>query len=275
MTRIVRRGGPSFELALEPRTIAFTAVQPAAASAAAFAMCCGASAQHSRLSMTCKQQLHQPHHHCAEQQPVLTSSLALAHQSPSPSTPSSLRDVTRFGFGLCGEFGSSIDGPTKITEHLFLGAQSDAANFAALQSLGIKRILNVAGECSVDTCIAAKLQVKSVPLRDHSDEDIAAHFDECISFIREGVERGERVLVHCRMGVSRSTTMVIAYLMRYGVDERHAAPLRYGDAFDFVKALRPQVSPNLGFVLSLHAIDRERGFETPDSTVFDTALGLW
>lgn len=53
-----------------------------------------------------------------------------------------------------------------------------------------------------------------------------------------------RILVHCRMGISRSVTFVLAYLL-------HAKriPLRY--SFPYLRQLRPIVMPNGGFWLQL------------------------
>lgn len=66
------------------------------------------------------------------------------------------------------------------------------------------------------------------------------HFKECISFIHECRLNGGSCLVHCLAGVSRSTTMVVAYLMtvtHYNRDECLSA----------VKAVRAFVGPNDGF----------------------------
>lgn len=48
------------------------------------------------------------------------------------------------------------------------------------------------------------------------------------------------VLVHCYMGISRSSTLVIAFLMKeYGMD--------YHKAFAFTKSKRDVIDPNEGF----------------------------
>ena len=41
----------------------------------------------------------------------------------------------------------------------------------------------------------------------------AKYFDHCIEFIDYNIKKGN-VLVHCMMGISRSSTIVIAYLMK-------------------------------------------------------------
>ena len=51
---------------------------------------------------------------------------------------------------------------------------------------------------------------------------------------------GEKVLVHCAAGISRSGTVVVAYMMaKYNI--------RYEDAVRMVRAKRGCVCPNQGF----------------------------
>lgn len=155
---------------------------------------------------------------------------------------------------------------TQVTPHLYLGGQGDASSASLLRKLKIRRILNVAGECmphshpsdSENQAEMSQIETMHIELKDHSDENISTHFSDALKFIHEAISQKEAVLVHCRFGVSRSATIVIAYLMQYGTKESpKPSPMSYETSFDFVKARRPQVSPNLGFVLALHQLDEE------------------
>lgn len=74
------------------------------------------------------------------------------------------------------------------------------------------------------------------------------YLSSCIRFIDESRHYGN-VLVHCRQGVSRSASVVLAYLMK----TKH---LSYDEAFAFVKARRPRVSPNSSFSKQLRQFER-------------------
>jgi protein tyrosine phosphatase len=62
-----------------------------------------------------------------------------------------------------------------------------------------------------------------------------------LAFIDRAIADGGRVLVHCQAGISRSATIVVAWVMR-----RHGIPVHA--ALAHVRALRPVVCPNPGFM---------------------------
>jgi protein-tyrosine phosphatase len=70
------------------------------------------------------------------------------------------------------------------------------------------------------------------------------YFKEAVEFIKAAVDKGQNVLVHCFAGVSRSCTIVIAYLVRFFGMEVYSA-------LNFVKRKRPWVNPNYGFYAQL------------------------
>lgn len=59
------------------------------------------------------------------------------------------------------------------------------------------------------------------------------------------------VLIHCMAGISRSTSLIIYYLMKkYGVS--------YDQAYRLIKAKRPIIQPNVGFESQLRTYDKLR-----------------
>ncbi len=75
------------------------------------------------------------------------------------------------------------------------------------------------------------------------------HFKEFEDFINTQFEEGRNILVHCHMGISRSVTLVISWIMKYfNLTDREACKL--------VNSKRPQASPNFYFCCLLHKYNR-------------------
>lgn len=71
------------------------------------------------------------------------------------------------------------------------------------------------------------------------DEHIYPHLETAHGYIKANLEK-TNVLVHCQMGISRSSTLVIAYLMKeYG--------LSFNKAKKLVQEKRSWICPNEGF----------------------------
>lgn len=89
-----------------------------------------------------------------------------------------------------------------------------------------------------------------IPIEDNPFAELAAHLPSSTAFIREALRDPEaRVLVHCVQGISRSASVVCAFLMAlYGWSP--------GKAVAFVKAKRWIAEPNFGFVAQLHEYEK-------------------
>lgn len=83
-----------------------------------------------------------------------------------------------------------------------------------------------------------------VHAHDVDHQNLISTFPICIKFIEECLQNGGRVLVHCGAGVSRSATVVIAYVM-------WKLNLTYNQAMTHVMSARSCVFPNRGFVKQL------------------------
>jgi protein-tyrosine phosphatase len=82
-------------------------------------------------------------------------------------------------------------------------------------------------------------------------EPIELFFPEATEFIHNQLVQERPVLVHCRAGVSRSATVVLAYLVEYcGYSLR--------DAFTMTLQRRPTVTPNLGFMDKLRQYEEDK-----------------
>lgn len=82
-------------------------------------------------------------------------------------------------------------------------------------------------------------------IEDKEDVLLKDRFDEAIRFMRMALENPlNRILVHCNLGISRSTTLILAYLMK-----TYNATVY--ESFKFLRHRRPIVCPNMGFLRQL------------------------
>ncbi|PNW78494.1 hypothetical protein CHLRE_09g395150v5 [Chlamydomonas reinhardtii] len=112
----------------------------------------------------------------------------------------------------------------------------------ALREMKITHILQVG--CGLGPSHQGMFEYMVVPINDMENVDIVSKLPEMLSFIDKALAGGGVVLVHCMMGISRSASTVIAYLMW---KER----IGFVAAAQRVYAARPFISPNPGFVLQL------------------------
>ena len=131
----------------------------------------------------------------------------------------------------------------QITETIYLGNMVAAFNKKQLKKLGIKKILTVMGAFG-NHYEPHEFIHKAIEVDDDFRTNIIQYFKECFLFI----EGNDKVFVHCAAGMSRSPTIVIAYLM-------WKKQLYLNDALNFVRKKRPLVSPNANFMNQLKIFD--------------------
>ncbi|XP_035847977.1 dual specificity protein phosphatase 19-like [Sander lucioperca] len=129
-----------------------------------------------------------------------------------------------------------------VRPFLLLASQDAAHDIDTLQRFKVSHVLNVA--YGVTNLFPDQLIYKTLQILDLPDTDITSYVGECTSFIDQAREQDGVVLVHCNAGVSRSSSVVIGYLMlREG--------LSFDDAYSQVKVARPSICPNPGFYQQL------------------------
>lgn len=130
---------------------------------------------------------------------------------------------------------------------LYLGDFYAAQNREKLRETGVKTVLTMAAGLNIRCEKGVKHHVFQA--LDYEYYDISKHFETCCKLIDEALQKGS-VLVHCAAGVSRSATVVIAYLMR-----KNAWSL--SQALKFVKEKRSVVFPNPGFMRQLRLWEKK------------------
>ncbi|XP_063630009.1 uncharacterized protein LOC134801406 [Cydia splendana] len=130
------------------------------------------------------------------------------------------------------------------------------SNIKAAQDINVLRHLNITHVLTIEahripksTFAASNINNLFIKAYDTSQTNLMPYFPMSNAFIEEALTSGGNVLVHCRFGVSRSATLVIAYLMqKYNMN--------YDQAFEYVKSKRFFINPNPGFVSQLQEYHR-------------------
>jgi protein-tyrosine phosphatase len=132
-----------------------------------------------------------------------------------------------------------------IISNLYLGGEVDSRNPQLVQNA---TVINVAAEISKTPYAEKYIYIPC----DDNNFNIKQYFNQTFSIIDRELKAGKNVLVHCYAGVSRSATIVIAYLMR---------KYRWSmfKAINFVRSRRLIINPNIYFVYQLQEYQMELG----------------
>ena len=139
----------------------------------------------------------------------------------------------------------------QVDAHVFIGGYLAASDPDFVRRNGITRIVKLFADDK--TYHGGYHRHRGVsyaifPALDVPDCDIRSDSVAVLRFIEEGIGAGERVLVHCHAGVSRSGTVVLLYLMiLHGHD--------LDGVLSLLKSIRPVVKPNAEFMRILRATD--------------------
>ncbi|XP_041977609.1 dual specificity protein phosphatase 19-like [Aricia agestis] len=128
--------------------------------------------------------------------------------------------------------------PVMIVDHVYIGSQ-DCTDIKVITDYNIQHVLSL----GVDVHIEG-VNKKFVNILDLPESDVRHVLQDCLPFVKNAVDLKENVLIHCNAGVSRTSMVVIAFLMHY-----HSMP--FEEAYKFVKEKRPAIQPNSGFKIQL------------------------
>lgn len=138
---------------------------------------------------------------------------------------------------------------SQIIPGLYLSNAHAAGDREVLRRLNITHVLTIeAHRLPKSTFEDTNISTLFIRAYDTPQTHILPYFPMANSFIDEGLQKGN-VLVHCHFGVSRSATLVIAYIM-----EKYR--LTFEQAFTYVRARRRFINPNPGFVSQLRDYQR-------------------
>ncbi|KAF8152103.1 protein-tyrosine phosphatase-like protein [Mycena galopus ATCC 62051] len=174
-----------------------------------------------------------PMHQILPPTPLPPSSSQMAH--PSSSSPYSPYPSSSGGGG----------GPPRMSGALYLGSLSAVNDHPLLRAHGITHLVQA---LEAPWAPPARKEdgfvAYNIDIRDKESVDLRPHLEAACVYIERALKRGEGVLVHCQQGISRSPSIIIAYLIR-----NHG--MSYESALAFVKRKRACAKPNPGFARAL------------------------
>ena len=138
--------------------------------------------------------------------------------------------------------------PSKILNWLFLGTFKNANNFDEINTFGIKHILNCAVEI-IPKNIPNNIKYCHINMLDDQNIDITLYFKKAFGFIEQARKKGEKILIHCKLGISRSPALLIGYFIKY-------RGFTTDSALEFIRSKRSQVHPNIGFIEQLYSYEK-------------------
>lgn len=165
-----------------------------------------------------------------------------------------------------------LESTSEILPHLWIAKADDAILDDTVQLIerGIGFLINCAKEKGRlvprrrKTLAAEGLEVVNLELDDVPEENLTDAIKTFFAIIKRAKSEKKKCLIYCHSGMSRSVSLVLAYLLAC---ER----MSLIEAFSHVKKIRMFASPNPGFMAQLmsleRSLDRMRGGDGKMSTI--------
>jgi len=140
--------------------------------------------------------------------------------------------------------------PCQVFNHVWLGSQADANNIDYIKENGFTGILTIMLKpLSADVRSQMELKhYKHIQVQDCSTSDLYSHFEEAMEFF-DAHQQG-KILVHCQQGISRSSTVCLAYLL-------NKTGKNFETCYKELQEKRSIISPNFGFLGQLKKYEDE------------------
>jgi protein-tyrosine phosphatase len=136
----------------------------------------------------------------------------------------------------------------RVTENLYISDYIGAYNISFLKSNKITHILVCARE--LPCRFPGSFEYLHLDLDDTAKSDLSKHIIPSLDFIKTGLGDGGRILVHCSMGVSRSSSIIISYLIQY-------KGFTYKNALNLLKNKHPEAQPSSAFEKQLIKFEKK------------------
>ncbi|KAK0483133.1 protein-tyrosine phosphatase-like protein [Armillaria luteobubalina] len=134
--------------------------------------------------------------------------------------------------------------PSKFTGSLYLGSLAAVCEKDLLREHHITHLVQVLDVPWLPISEKDGFSCYRIDILDQASSDLRPHLEDACNYIDRALRGGKSVLVHCQQGISRSASIVIAFLIRN-------RGMSYDSAYSLVKRERACIKPNAGFVQAL------------------------
>uniref|UniRef100_A0A0K8SUG0 Dual specificity protein phosphatase 14 n=2 Tax=Lygus hesperus TaxID=30085 RepID=A0A0K8SUG0_LYGHE len=131
-----------------------------------------------------------------------------------------------------------------------------------LRALGITCVVSAAPELPRLPLPPEVTRHCVVSVRDHVASDLSPHLERVADLIQEVKNEGGKTLVHCVAGVSRSASLCLGYLVKYG-------GMSLAEAYHHVHSRRQCIRPNNSFFEQLISLEKRLTGSTTISMVYN------
>ena len=128
----------------------------------------------------------------------------------------------------------------EIIDNIYVGNYKTALDAELLIKEGITYILNCGNGLKNFYENDNIFKYLYLPIYDSESQNLDKYLEQSNSFIKEGSENGNKILIHCGAGVSRSSTICLMYMI---IEKKY----KFSDAYTLIKQKRKCVMPNMGF----------------------------
>jgi protein-tyrosine phosphatase len=140
---------------------------------------------------------------------------------------------------------------SKILPRLWLSGAGEAYDGSFLRYGKITHVLNCAEELSArPQQYGTDVVIQHIPMEDDESPEVELQILKAVNQLQDWYRQEYRVLVHCRAGISRSPTVVIAWMMLCN-------NMSFDDAWKKVVAARNYIRPNDYFMKFLKNLEKE------------------
>jgi len=144
----------------------------------------------------------------------------------------------------------------EILPGIYLGSYNAASNKEKLSIYGITHILTVA--IDAQPLYTDDFHYMVIRAYDHEFQDLISYFDVANNFIKNALKNDGVVLIHCMAGISRSATILIAYILQSQQQQIQSQQQLNAveDTITLIKEKRSIIRPNPGFREQLHLYEK-------------------